>query len=309
MPRLGSNTWLWAAVFVVLVIVTWFRETRIGRFAVATREDEIAAPAIGIDRFWPRWTAWTLSIAVVGLAGALHVQAIGSTNPAQYTLDVGVLLLAMLVVGGMRTVTGAFVGTVLVTAGNEVARQLGDRNEIPRLPQLFISLVLLAVMLARPGGLLNDVDVAAWLRRRRRRRPRCEAAAPAATSTAGDLVAEAVTVRFGGFVALDDAGIRVGPGEIVGLIGPNGAGKTTLFNVITGLVAEDDGTVRLGDRDVSAEPPHRIARAGLARTFQNLRLFSTLSVRENVELAALSASRYRPDARRSIPTCCWPEPG
>ena len=93
-------------MLVALVVVTWFRETRIGRFAVATREDEIAAPAIGIDRFWPRWAAWTLSIAVVGLAGALRVQAIGSTNPKQYTLDVGVLLLAMLVVGGMRTVTG-----------------------------------------------------------------------------------------------------------------------------------------------------------------------------------------------------------
>ena len=116
-PRLGTNTWLWVAVLVALVVVTWFRETRLGRFAVATREDEIAAPAIGIDRFWPRWAAWTLSIAVVGLAGALRVQAIGSTNPKQYTLDVGVLLLAMLVVGGMRTVTGAVVGTVVVTAG------------------------------------------------------------------------------------------------------------------------------------------------------------------------------------------------
>ena len=137
-----------------------FRETRTGRFAIATREDEIAAPAIGIDRFWPRWTAWVLSVAIVGLAGALRVQAVGSTNPTQYTLDVGVLLLAMLVVGGMRTVTGAFVGTVLVTAGNEIARQFGDRHGIPRLPQLFISLVLLAVMLVRPGGLLGDTDVA-----------------------------------------------------------------------------------------------------------------------------------------------------
>jgi ABC-type branched-subunit amino acid transport system ATPase component len=88
----------------------------------------------------------------------------------------------------------------------------------------------------------------------------------------------------------------VRPGEVVGLIGPNGAGKTTLFNVITGLVPEQAGHVTLGDRDLSHEPPHRIARAGLARTFQNLRLFPTLPVRENVALAALSAARYRPDA-------------
>ena len=165
-PRHTTNTWLWIAALVALIGVSWFRETRRGRFAIATREDEIAAPAIGIDLFWPRWTAWVVSIAVVGVAGALRVQSIGSTNPKQYTLDIGVLLLAMLVVGGMRTVTGAFVGTALVTAGNEVARQIGDRHEIARLPQLFISIVLLGVMLLRPGGLLGDLDVAGWLRRR-----------------------------------------------------------------------------------------------------------------------------------------------
>jgi ABC-type branched-subunit amino acid transport system ATPase component len=103
-------------------------------------------------------------------------------------------------------------------------------------------------------------------------------------------------VRFGGFQALEQAGVRVGPGEVVGLIGPNGAGKTTLFNVVTGIVVEQAGSVVLGDRDLSDAPPHAIARAGLARTFQNLRLFPRLSVRENVELAAVSAARYRPDA-------------
>ena len=296
-PRIDTNTWLWVAAFATLFVVTAFRETPIGRFAVATREDEIAAPAIGIDRFWPRWTAWTLSIAIVALAGALRVQVIGSTNPRQYTLDVAVLVLAMLVVGGMRTVTGAFVGTLVVTAGNEAARQLGDHLEIPRLPELLISLLLLVVMLVRPSGLAGDADVGGWLRRHWRRPPPAVAPPPPADATAsGDLVAEGVTVRFGGFVALDDAGIRVAPGEIVGLIGPNGAGKTTLFNVITGLVEEDDGIVRIGALDLSHAPPHRVARAGLARTFQNLRLFPSLSARENVEVAALSARRYRPEA-------------
>jgi branched-chain amino acid transport system permease protein len=299
-PRHGTNTWLWIAVAASLVIVAVFRETRSGRFAVATREDEIAAPAVGIGLFWPRWTAWTLSVAIVGLAGALRVQAVGSTNPKQYTLDVGVLLLAMLVVGGMRTVTGAVAGTVLVTVGNELARQVGDRHEIARLPQLFISAVLLVVMLVRPGGILGDLDVATWLRRRwpRRRRPSgttVDAAGGARETTPpGGLRADGIDVRFGGFAALADAGVHVEPGEVVGLIGPNGAGKTTLFNVITGLVPPDDGVVRVGSRDLTGEPPHRIARAGIARTFQNLRLFPTLTVRENVELAALSAHRFRP---------------
>jgi branched-chain amino acid transport system permease protein len=299
-PRIAGNTWLWVAALAALIAANFFAETRVGRFAAATRDDEIAAPAIGIDRFWPRWTAWVVSIALVAAAGALRVQAVGSTNPDQYTLDVGVLLLAMLVAGGMRTVTGAFVGTLLITVGNEIFRQVGDEHGIVRLPELFLGAVLLGGMILRPSGLLGDIDLRAWLARWSRRRQAAiseeDAVAPAAPIAPDDLVAAGVTVRFGGFKALEDAGVRVRPGEVVGLIGPNGAGKTTMFNVITGLVPEQAGRVTLGERDLSDEPPHRIARAGLARTFQNLRLFPTLPVRENVALAALSAARYRPGA-------------
>ena len=94
-------------------------------------------------------------------------------------------------------------------------------------------------------------------------------------------MAAEIEVHFGGFVALDGAGVTVRPGEVVGLIGPNGAGKTTLFNVITGIVHEQGGRVTLGDRELTDAKPVDIARAGLARTFQNLRLFKNLSVREN----------------------------
>jgi len=320
-PRLTTNTWLWLAAAVALIVAHAFRESRIGRFAVATREDEIAASAVGIDLFWPRWIAWVVSIAVVALAGALRVQMIGSTNPKQYTLDVGVLLLAMLVAGGMRTVTGAVVGTVVINVGNEIFRQLGDHYEIERLPELFLGGVLLLVMLVRPGGLLGDADLAGWLPRRtaapavrrdaaatatsrptppvpvdaERAAAETESTAVAAPVDEGVLTATDVVVRFGGYKALDGARVRVRPGEIVGLIGPNGAGKTTLFNVVTGLVAAQAGVVKLGHDDLTASPPHMVARGGLARTFQNLRLFPTLSVRENVELAATSAARFRPD--------------
>ena len=243
--------------------------------------------------FGARLTAWTVSIAVMGLAGALRVQTIGSTNPRQYTLDAAVLVLAMLVVGGMRTVTGAVVGTVIITVGNETFRQLGDpeRLDIERFPDLFLGVVLLLVMLLRPGGLLGDIDLAGWLRRITHRSH--DVSGRVAPERSAALVAEGVEVRFGGFTALDGAGFRVQPGEVVGLIGPNGAGKTTLFNVVTGLVESQAGVVRLGDRDLSGSRPHDVARAGLARTFQNLRLFGNLSVRENVTIAALAAGRYR----------------
>jgi ABC-type branched-subunit amino acid transport system ATPase component len=99
------------------------------------------------------------------------------------------------------------------------------------------------------------------------------------------LEATGVTVRFGGLVALNDVGIKVPPATIVGLVGPNGAGKTTLFHVISGLLRPARGTVTLGGRDVTGSTPQRRARYGLARTFQQLELFTSLTVRDHIVLA------------------------
>jgi branched-chain amino acid transport system ATP-binding protein len=94
-----------------------------------------------------------------------------------------------------------------------------------------------------------------------------------------------VTVRFGGLVAVSEVDFHVAPGELVGLIGPNGAGKTTLFNVITGVYAPSDGTVHFAGHPVGGEPPFKITARGIARTFQNIRLFASLSVADNVVTA------------------------
>ena len=97
---------------------------------------------------------------------------------------------------------------------------------------------------------------------------------------------DSATVRFGGNVALDSVNLTAETGVVTGLIGPNGAGKTTLFNVITGLLPPNSGRVRLGGRDLTRMSPTKRARQGLARTFQRLELFSLLSVRENIRVAA-----------------------
>jgi len=101
-----------------------------------------------------------------------------------------------------------------------------------------------------------------------------------------------VKVRFGGNIALDDVSISVEAGSVTGLIGPNGAGKTTLFNTITGLQPLTGGQIIFNDKDVTKEPPHKRTRMGLARTFQRLELFTTLSVRDNIRVAGEIRNRW-----------------
>jgi branched-chain amino acid transport system ATP-binding protein len=115
----------------------------------------------------------------------------------------------------------------------------------------------------------------------------------------GRLVAKDVTKDFAGLRAVDGVSLELARGEILGLIGPNGSGKTTTINLLTGLLEITSGTVKVGDADITGWPPHRIARAGLARTFQVVKLFKDFTVRENVEVAAISArSISRREAKR-----------
>ena len=99
------------------------------------------------------------------------------------------------------------------------------------------------------------------------------------------LDAQNITVKFGGLVAVNSVSFDIPSGGIVSLIGPNGAGKTTFFNVLTGLYKPSSGTVMFGDVDITARPPHKIAAGGLARTFQNIRLFGLMTAEENVMVA------------------------
>lgn len=113
------------------------------------------------------------------------------------------------------------------------------------------------------------------------------------------LAVEGLTKDFAGLRALDGVALRFTPGEILGLIGPNGSGKTTLVNVVTGLLPPTEGRILVDDVDVAGRPAHVIARAGVARTFQSVKLFRSLTVMENVEVGALSAGRSRAEALRT----------
>lgn len=116
-------------------------------------------------------------------------------------------------------------------------------------------------------------------------------------SAAGDVEMAGITQRFGGLTAVDDVHVSIPSGEIHGIIGPNGAGKTTLLNIVSGLQQPTRGTVRVGPHEVTGWPGHRlVSRARLVRTFQTVRLFSSMSVRENVGIAARTVHKTK-DAR------------
>jgi len=123
--------------------------------------------------------------------------------------------------------------------------------------------------------------------------------APKATAAMPLLEVEGLTCRFGGLTALDQVSLSVNEGEIFGLIGPNGAGKTTLFNTLSGVTPANEGQLRLAGRRLDGLEPHGINRLGIARTFQNLRLFESLSVGENVEVG------LQQRLRRSSPGGGW----
>ncbi|WP_420639961.1 ATP-binding cassette domain-containing protein [Candidatus Poriferisocius sp.] len=304
--KLDTRAPIYLALFGALVLARLFSQSRRGRLAIAGREDNLAARAMGINPMVQQMIALLLSVVVVSVGASLRVYETGSILPEDFFFNYTLLVLAMLIVGGRNSVTGALVGVAIMTAGRELARRLGQEgfevfglglDSAPldwvfreNLQTIFFGVSMLGFMIWRPKGLLDDWELDRWLLRRCSRTKAAPPAPQSAEPTASESVLEVehIRVAFGGFQALTDAGFEARSGEVVGIIGPNGAGKTTLINVITGLVSASTGQVRLNGKDLTGAPSHEIARAGLVRTFQNLRLFGALTVEENVEVTRLA---------------------
>ncbi len=311
-----SSTTIWWALIaagVALLVARLFKASRLGLRVQATREDALAAAACGVQVVRSRYWSWVLSCAVCALGGVLLAHFLGAISPAGFYFTLLFLTLSMLVLGGEYSVTGAVVGTFLMTVVAEFTRYLGDGPvvlglQLPALAGLSLLVqgaIIIAVMIWRPSGLLGDREIDGLLTRR------AAAGGDARAATAGDggpppagrvpasaLCVRHVSKRFAGLTAVDDVSLEMSCGEIVGLIGPNGAGKTTLLNLVSGMYEASAGEITLDGLPLDRLPSHRIARLGVARTFQTTRLFRELTVDQNIEVAASVARRYRPDRAR-----------
>jgi branched-chain amino acid transport system permease protein len=293
--------YLEVVVFVIALAFGLFVvRTPLGRRMRAMRDDSLAAGAVGAEVPMLRMAAFGLASVYGGLAGVLYAGLIRYVSPDTFSMTNMFLLLAMVIIGGRQSLVGCVVGAVALSLVREA---LTDASTYAQLGYGLV--VVLAVVFAPTGlaGLPGRLR-ATWRRRRGPStavaalgpfQPFAAAAGPTvAIGTASGVPADAVPLleirecskRFRGLRALREVSLAVDAGEIRGIVGPNGSGKTTLFNVVSGLYKPTGGQVLLAGAPVAGHRPYQLSQAGVARTFQNLRLFGNLTVRENVLVAA-----------------------
>jgi branched-chain amino acid transport system permease protein len=292
---------LWVALAILLARL--FRDLPVGLELRAAREDELAAQAMGVDIPRRRLAAWVVSAMLMAVAGAMIAHFLGAFSPKKFYFVDTFALLAMLIIGGIGSVTGAVAGTVVVTVVMEAARRIEEGPLLPSLglPQLFgltelaLGAGILIVMYRRPIGLLGYAEIDHWLLRGRSLAAGVGTAIARTGPTGTGIKVTGVSKNFAGLVALDKVDLELKPGEIVGLIGPNGSGKTTLINAISGAVPPSSGRIVMDEVAIAGMPAHRIARLGLGRSFQNIRLFKDMTVLENIEVAVSGSGRGSED--------------
>jgi branched-chain amino acid transport system permease protein len=282
---------VWSMVGLGAALAWRLTRGRAGRAFHLMRENPLAAQSVGLDIGRLRLAALLLSAAYGGAAGALYAHTMRIVSTEMLEFPVMVACLTMTVVGGRTSIAGAILGGVLLVHLPEWLRFL-DRFYL-----IGYGALLLLMIVVAPFGLVGALE-----RWRARLLPETLPAAPPARplparaavpelAPATPLLAvRGIDKSFGGVHALAAVDLTVAAGEIVGLIGPNGSGKTTLVNVMTGIYRPDAGTVALAGRPIAGRSirgraVHQIARAGIARTFQNLNLADDMTVLDSVAVA------------------------
>ena len=296
-------------IIVVLVVCCLFTlgRSRHGRAILSIRENEVAAESTGIPTTYYKVFAFTLAAFFAGIAGGLYAHKMGTLSPATFDFNKSIDYLVMVVLGGMGSITGSILAATVLTLLPELLRFLADWR------MLIYSLILVLMMLFRPKGLLGTAEfslVAIWdwcaekikmlVQKYRAAHPKknTKVIMPEvpkydyASHNLPVLETSKLGIRFGGLQAAQDVNIHLMDNEIVGLIGPNGAGKTTVFNMLTGVYRPTEGDITLLGKSIVGKVTHDITANGIARTFQNIRLFKSMTVLENIKVAFQTRMHY-----------------
>ena len=281
---------LWMIVVLAAIAVTHLLDSRAGRALRAVKGGTTMAEAMGVNTFQTKVTAFVLAALLASVSGWLFAHFQRTVNPSPFGLKMGIEYLFMAVIGGVGHVWGALVGAGLVKIMEDqlqvlLPKLLGGSGNYEII--VFGILLVLVLQYARDG-------VWAFIEARlpRVQRKNDWADAPALPERArpphGDVVLDVNVARkeFGGLVAVNDVSFQVRSGEILGLIGPNGAGKSTTFNLVTGVLPVTRGTVTLRGERIDSLPSREIARRGVSRTFQHVKMIAGMTVLENVALGA-----------------------
>ncbi|MFI5012464.1 MAG: ATP-binding cassette domain-containing protein [Hyphomicrobiales bacterium] len=261
-------------------------QTPLGRSMRAVRDNELAASVAGINVYRAKVSAFALCALLGGMGGGLFAGGFSYISPDQFSFAESVVFLTMALLGGAASPIGALIGTALLIVLPETLRFL---KSVPGLYLAIYGLAVILIMRFMPDGIWGFVQ--GVLRRLMPPKPFAGAApelvlAPAKATTPSALEVEGLSKHFGGLKAVDGVSFAVRRGGVHALIGPNGSGKTTMLNVLSGIYSPTAGRILLDARDVTALPPHARTASGLGRTFQNIRLFRSMTALENVVIGA-----------------------
>jgi branched-chain amino acid transport system permease protein len=286
---------IWGVALLAALAANNLLDSRPGRVIRALKGGTTMAEAMGVSTFRYKVTTFLIAALLASVSGWLFAHFQRTVNPSPFGLRMGIEYLFMAVLGGVGSVGGAFTGAALVKLLEDqlqvlLPRLLGTSGNVEI---VVFGVILVLVLKYAPEGLWPFI--ARRLPKLKRERDWADAAPLPARDKpqSGELLLDVQTLRkqFGGLVAVNDVSFQIRAGDIVGLIGPNGAGKSTTFNLISGVLRRTAGQVVFRGHEVGHLPARQIARLGLSRTFQHVKMIPEMTVLENVALGGYLRSR------------------
>lgn len=275
-PKLGS---MWTALALALgaiVLIMIIEGGRRGNIIQAVEKDILAAECIGIPTKKLRFGMNVASAFLSAVAGIMLAGYLTFISPDQFGLAALNRYLMATIMGGSTTVLGSVIGGVIEGGVPQYIQFLQQYQLV------IFSVFVIVLLLVRRQGLITRRDLERVFGKRR---VVVGDGVPLPERWRGaTLKVEAIRKSYGGLRVLEDVGFLAQPGRVLGIIGPNGAGKTTLLNILSGVIPRDSGSIAIDETPVTVAEPHQAVRLGIARTFQNLRIYGDMTVEENLAI-------------------------